>query len=144
MLHFSRLLEADQSGNSLSRLDDIHNNCLSAFRDHWQCLEQNNHQMYHCRFPEQIFNHCMFEKLVKSSPSLVPHRPGKAPEPWPPSPQNPPHVNTANTNIEHNRVSKKKFPAPRPTKPPSTSAKSKFSPTAPTATASTTRHWINS
>ena len=46
------------------RLDDINKNCLEEFRKHWQCLDNNNQQLWHCRRPEQLLNACVFDKLV--------------------------------------------------------------------------------
>ena len=48
------------------RLDDINKNCLEEFRKHWQCLDNNNQQLWHCRRPEQLLNRCVFDKLVSS------------------------------------------------------------------------------
>ncbi|KAF9462001.1 hypothetical protein BDZ94DRAFT_1166681 [Collybia nuda] len=38
-------------------------NCLQQFEAHWNCLERNNQEYYHCRKPERTLNACMFEKL---------------------------------------------------------------------------------
>ncbi|CAD6575437.1 MAG: hypothetical protein ASARMPRED_007233 [Alectoria sarmentosa] len=46
-----------------ARLDDINTNCLEQFRKHWQCLDNNNQQLWHCRRPEQLLNACVFDKL---------------------------------------------------------------------------------
>ncbi|KAM0805282.1 hypothetical protein BDR22DRAFT_389303 [Usnea florida] len=46
-----------------SVLDDINKNCLEEFRKHWQCLDNNNQQLWHCRRPEQLLNRCVFDKL---------------------------------------------------------------------------------
>ncbi|KAL2057845.1 hypothetical protein ABVK25_001462 [Lepraria finkii] len=46
-----------------SVLDDINKNCLEEFRKHWQCLDNNNQQLWHCRRPEQLLNKCVFDKL---------------------------------------------------------------------------------
>lgn len=51
----------------LGRLDDINKNCLEEFRKHWQCLDNNNQQLWHCRRPEQLLNACVFDKLVRLS-----------------------------------------------------------------------------
>jgi hypothetical protein len=50
-----------------SRLDDINKNCLEEFRKHWECLDQNNQQLWHCRRPEMKLNGCVFDKLVSFS-----------------------------------------------------------------------------
>ena len=47
------------------RLEDVNKNCLDQFRKHWQCLENNNQSLWHCRRPEQLLNACVFEKLVR-------------------------------------------------------------------------------
>ena len=46
------------------RLDDINKHCLEEFRQHWQCLDNNNQQLWHCRRPETLLNKCVFDKLV--------------------------------------------------------------------------------
>lgn len=51
----------------IGRLDDINKNCLEEFRKHWQCLDNNNQQLWHCRRPEQLLNACVFDKLVRLS-----------------------------------------------------------------------------
>ncbi len=53
-----------------SRLDDINKNCLEAFRKHWECLDQNNQQLWQCRRREMKLNGCVFDKLVSFSPTL--------------------------------------------------------------------------
>ena len=47
-----------------SVIKDINTNCLEEFRQHWGCLENNNHQLWQCRRPERVLNRCVFEKLV--------------------------------------------------------------------------------
>lgn len=46
-----------------SVLEDINKHCLSEFRLHWECLEQNNHQLYACRPGERALNKCVFSKI---------------------------------------------------------------------------------
>ncbi|KZF20628.1 NADH dehydrogenase, alpha subcomplex, subunit 8 [Xylona heveae TC161] len=46
-----------------SVLEDINKNCLTEFRKHWECLENNNQQLWHCRRPERTLNKCVFDKL---------------------------------------------------------------------------------
>ena len=46
-------------------LNDINKSCLEQFRAHWECLEQNNQQLWHCRPAETALNACVFEKLVR-------------------------------------------------------------------------------
>jgi hypothetical protein len=52
------------------RLSDINKNCLEEFRAHWNCLENNNHQLWQCRRPERVLNRCVFQKIVRSRPRL--------------------------------------------------------------------------
>lgn len=47
-----------------SVIDDINKHCLDEFRKHWQCLDNNNHQMWQCRKPEWKLNTCVFDNLV--------------------------------------------------------------------------------
>jgi NADH dehydrogenase (ubiquinone) 1 alpha subcomplex subunit 8 len=47
-----------------SVLEDINKNCLDTFRAHWECLDNNNHQLWQCRKFERKLNACVFEKLV--------------------------------------------------------------------------------
>lgn len=49
---------------SLDRIDDINKSCLDQFRAHWQCLDNNNHQLWQCRPAEWKLNKCVFENLV--------------------------------------------------------------------------------
>ncbi|KAL0259211.1 ndufa8, NADH-ubiquinone oxidoreductase complex I 19kd subunit [Diplodia seriata] len=53
-----------------SVLEDINKHCLKEFRFHWQCLEQNNQQLWQCRRPERSLNKCVFDnlKLEKTIP----------------------------------------------------------------------------
>ncbi|WPH01096.1 NADH-ubiquinone oxidoreductase 20.8 kDa subunit [Acrodontium crateriforme] len=46
-----------------SVLEDINKSCLEEFRKHWQCLENNNQQLWQCRRWERPLNNCVFEKL---------------------------------------------------------------------------------
>ncbi|GIZ37100.1 hypothetical protein CKM354_000056300 [Cercospora kikuchii] len=46
-----------------SVLDDINKSCLEEFRKHWQCLDNNNQQLWQCRGLERGLNKCVFEKL---------------------------------------------------------------------------------
>jgi NADH dehydrogenase (ubiquinone) 1 alpha subcomplex subunit 8 len=52
-----------------SVLEDVTKNCLDTFRAHWECLDNNNHQLWQCRRFERNLNACVFEKLV--SPRLL-------------------------------------------------------------------------
>ncbi|KAL8944926.1 MAG: hypothetical protein Q9216_000087 [Gyalolechia sp. 2 TL-2023] len=49
-----------------SVLEDINKNCLEEFRRHWNCLENNNQQLWQCRPHEWKLNGCVFDKLVCS------------------------------------------------------------------------------
>ena len=46
------------------RLDDINRSCLEEFRKHWQCLDNNNQQLWQCRKLERGLNKCVFDNLV--------------------------------------------------------------------------------
>ncbi|TPX11080.1 uncharacterized protein E0L32_007941 [Thyridium curvatum] len=46
-----------------SVLDDINKSCLEEFRKHWQCLDDNNQQLWQCRPAEWKLNKCVFEKI---------------------------------------------------------------------------------
>ena len=48
----------------MARLEDMRANCLQEFRAHWECLDNNNHQLWQCRPAERPLNKCVFEKLV--------------------------------------------------------------------------------
>ena len=52
----------------MDSLDDINKSCLEEFRKHWECLEQNNQQLWYCRRPEMKLNGCVFDKLVRPPP----------------------------------------------------------------------------
>ncbi|KAI9671212.1 MAG: hypothetical protein M1817_003719 [Caeruleum heppii] len=63
-------LDCMREGRKVTRcaasvLEDIRTHCLDEFRSHWQCLENNNQQMWHCRRPEMKLNSCVFDKLVR-------------------------------------------------------------------------------
>ncbi len=60
--HPQKRTPADSRG--LRRLDDINNSCLEVFRQHWQCLDNNNHQLWQCRPEEWKLNKCVYENLV--------------------------------------------------------------------------------
>lgn len=46
-------------------LADINKYCLKEFRAHWECLENNNHRLFHCRAQEKPYNKCVFDNLVR-------------------------------------------------------------------------------
>lgn len=52
---------------TLCSIKDINTNCLKQFTAHWECLENNNHNLWECRRPEMQLNNCVFEKLVRSA-----------------------------------------------------------------------------
>lgn len=53
-----------EHSSSNCRLKDINEHCLDEFRRHWNCLDNNNHQMWQCRRSERVLNRCVFEKIV--------------------------------------------------------------------------------
>lgn len=42
----------------------MNKHCLKAFRAHWECLDNNNHQLWQCRTAEWKLNTCVFNNLV--------------------------------------------------------------------------------
>lgn len=51
-------------------LEDINKSCLEQFRAHWQCLENNNQQLWQCRPAEWKLNKCVYENLVRRWPQF--------------------------------------------------------------------------
>ncbi|MCJ1340355.1 hypothetical protein MMC09_005649 [Bachmanniomyces sp. S44760] len=49
-------------------LTDINRECLDVFRQHWECLDNHNQQLWHCRRAERNLNGCVFDKLVSLLP----------------------------------------------------------------------------
>lgn len=47
------------------RLDDVNQHCLTEFRKHWECLDNNNQQLWQCRRWERPLNKCVFDNLVR-------------------------------------------------------------------------------
>ncbi|KAI0425389.1 NADH-ubiquinone oxidoreductase 20.8 kDa subunit [Xylaria sp. FL1042] len=45
-------------------IDDINKHCLEEFRKHWQCLDNNNHQLWQCRKAEWKLNQCVYDNLT--------------------------------------------------------------------------------
>lgn len=45
----------------------MNKHCLDEFRAHWQCLDNNNHQLWQCRAKEWSLNKCVFHNLVRTS-----------------------------------------------------------------------------
>ncbi|KAK3311618.1 uncharacterized protein B0T15DRAFT_508162 [Chaetomium strumarium] len=56
-----------------SVLEDINKSCLEQFRAHWQCLENNNQQLWQCRPAEWKLNRCVYENL--NLEKVVPDQP---------------------------------------------------------------------
>lgn len=48
-------------------IEDINTHCLAEFKKHWECLENNNHQLWQCRPAEWRLNKCVFHNLVRFS-----------------------------------------------------------------------------
>lgn len=46
-----------------SVIDDINKSCLEEFRKHWECLDNNNQQLWQCRKLERGLNKCVFDNL---------------------------------------------------------------------------------
>ena len=46
-------------------IDDVKKHCLDEFRLHWQCLDENNQQMWECRLKERRLNRCVYNSLVR-------------------------------------------------------------------------------
>lgn len=49
---------------TLPRLKDLNEKCLESFRRHWQCLDNNNHQLWQCRRAERLLNGCVLDNIV--------------------------------------------------------------------------------
>jgi hypothetical protein len=52
----------------MNSIDDINKHCLVEFRKHWECLDNNNQQLWQCRPAERKLNKCVFENLVCQPP----------------------------------------------------------------------------
>jgi len=71
-----RLMCVERGRGERTRLDDINKHCLTEFRAHWSCLDNNNQQMWHCRAQEKPLNDCVFKSLVPpQAPLLSPFNP---------------------------------------------------------------------
>ncbi|KAL7275322.1 ndufa8, NADH-ubiquinone oxidoreductase complex I 19kd subunit [Rhizina undulata] len=62
-------LECMKEGRRVTRcaasvIADINKYCLNEFKAHWECLDQHNQQMWHCRAQEKPYNKCVFNNLV--------------------------------------------------------------------------------
>ncbi|KAF1353320.1 hypothetical protein BDV97DRAFT_375381 [Delphinella strobiligena] len=56
-----------------SVLSDMDKHCLAEFRKHWECLDNNNQQLWQCRVYERPLNKCVFgnlklEKVIPGTP----------------------------------------------------------------------------
>ena len=70
-------LECMKEGRRVTRcavsvLKDINKHCLDEFKLHYECLEQENHNMGHCRHSEGVLGKCIFQnlKLEKKIPGV--------------------------------------------------------------------------
>lgn len=70
VLELSEPLNADAQWRAQHRLKDIDTHCLAEFRKHWNCLENQNHQMWQCRPAEWKLNKCVYDKLVSRAVCL--------------------------------------------------------------------------
>jgi hypothetical protein len=50
------------------RIEDINKSCLEEFRAHYECLDNNNQQLWQCRPAEWRLNKCVFHNLVRNHP----------------------------------------------------------------------------
>lgn len=46
-------------------IEDINKSCLEEFRAHYECLDNNNQQLWQCRPAEWRLNKCVFHNLVR-------------------------------------------------------------------------------
>jgi hypothetical protein len=56
--------------DTLRSIKDINEHCLDEFRNHWKCLDNQNHQLWNCRSQERRLNSCVFNKLVRIPTAL--------------------------------------------------------------------------
>ncbi|KAI5305823.1 hypothetical protein KEM55_008831, partial [Ascosphaera atra] len=66
--HGTGELDCLKEGRKVTRcaasvIKDINENCLTQFKNHWECLENNNQNLWECRRAEKELNGCVFEKL---------------------------------------------------------------------------------
>lgn len=57
--------EARSGTDFFCRIKDLNEHCLEEFRNHWKCLDNQNHQLWNCRSQERRLNSCVFDKLVR-------------------------------------------------------------------------------
>lgn len=48
----------------MNSVKDINTHCLTEFRQHWECLNDWNHQLWQCRPAEWKLNKCVYDNLV--------------------------------------------------------------------------------
>lgn len=46
-----------------SVIADMNKFCADSFKLHWECLDNNNHDLYKCRKAEKLLNKCVFDNL---------------------------------------------------------------------------------
>ncbi|KAL5430536.1 hypothetical protein PMIN07_007829 [Paraphaeosphaeria minitans] len=61
-------LDCMKEGRKVTRcaasvIKDLNEHCLEEFRNHWKCLDNQNHQLWNCRSQERRLNSCVFDKL---------------------------------------------------------------------------------
>jgi NADH dehydrogenase (ubiquinone) 1 alpha subcomplex subunit 8 len=86
-----------------SVLNDLTAQCLKEFRSHWQCLDNQNHQLYQCREAEWKLNKCAFDKLGLEK--VVPDQPPN---------RVPVHLRTKQVFADYSIGHVEPFPAPVP------------------------------
>ncbi|KAI7785806.1 nadh-ubiquinone oxidoreductase kda subunit [Diaporthe eres] len=60
-----------------SVIEDINKSCLEQFRAHYECLDNNNQQLWQCRPAEWRLNKCVFHNLKLEK--TIPDAAGKIP-----------------------------------------------------------------
>lgn len=55
-------------------IEDINKSCLEEFRAHYECLDNNNQQLWQCRPAEWRLNKCVFHNLVRCAHHLSTNR----------------------------------------------------------------------
>ncbi|KAI8072401.1 hypothetical protein BC940DRAFT_292499 [Gongronella butleri] len=48
---------------AIDLIQKLRENCGQQFKEHWQCLENNNHELQKCRKAETALNACALDKL---------------------------------------------------------------------------------
>ena len=84
----------------------MNKHCLAEFRKHWECLDNNNQQLWQCRKFERPLNKCVFDNLVRYAEKRI----------WSPV-ETRPGVRHANNSTEageeDTRCTRKRGPCPR-------------------------------